>query len=229
MSLKIKYLSDIFQNSQILILVIISFLIFSSLGKLFIISVESASSSFTFPSVVALPDWQSLESTSINRNALGTSQAPTFFTGIKYRFAKDNLGLDVDMNYIAGGLGDTREYTKIYQGFLHEATSPIHKHTVGYYYQYTYQGRAYLSTCINPHGSSTVNPQQFQKARFADPDWPRHVLPVLLGQESFWDDRCLWTQLSIPLKNLSTEQAYQALESAFFPWFQRWSKNFPDS
>lgn len=216
------------QNSRIFSLAIASIFIVATLGKLAVIQPKDTTNNFIFPLEISLPGWQISKSSSPVSSVSNASQAPNFISGRGYQYVKNNLNLDIDIQYISGGSGDVREYTKIYLGIPHETNFSMRKHeSIGYYYQFSFKKRAYLSTCINPHGSSTINPQQFKKARFSSKTWPNHILPILLGQESFWDDRCLWVQLSVPSDKLSTQQAYQTLDSAFVPWFHWWSKNYP--
>ncbi|MEA5581253.1 hypothetical protein VB620_07860 [Nodularia harveyana UHCC-0300] len=45
------------------------------------------------------------------------------------------------------------------------------------------------------------------------------ILPWLFGQDVLRDDRCLWTQLSMPLNGLPATDVYPILESV-------WLKNY---
>jgi len=85
-----------------------------------------------------------------------------------------------------------------------------------------------LRSCINPRGPGVITYEQFIQNRYTY-DWqPSRLLPVLLGQEPLRDHRCLWTYLSLPLENLSEQQAYSILEEVWLSWYQWWHPRFPN-
>ncbi len=97
-----------------------------------------------------------------------------------------------------------------------------------FYSVFTYQGRAYLSACIDPSGKSTTNSEQFRRNRLAfDLTWDK-VLRWPFSSAGLLDQRCVWSQLSLPLKQAKPEPTYTLLKSAWADWFKWWQTNFPD-
>lgn len=153
---------------------------------------------FTFPQTVRLPGWQFLGSRSL-ANQVNSASEPTYVTLAEknYRYTKNELPLDIEMRYIVGNPGDVESYIRNHTSILPSTSSgtPIlhQQKRVGFHWHLIHQERTYLSTCINPHGVSTVTIQQFRQSRITSGALFSHLLPVLLGQESLWDERCLWT------------------------------------
>jgi len=106
----------------------------------------------------------------------------------------------------------------------HRVSPNIHRQpSIGFYHLFTHQHRAYLSSCINSRGGSTVTVSQFRHNRntydFLDWRLKERVTLWLQGQgkASVRDRRCLWVGLSVLLNNSSLEATYQNLEKA---WYQ---------
>lgn len=210
--------------------------VISVLGKSILTSPKASHifTPFAFPQTVPLPGWQFLESGAL-ANQVNYPAKPTYIRPAEkyYRYTKNGLSLDIEMRYVVGNPGDVETYIRNHTSIplppAGSENSPIlHQQTgMGFHWRFTHQDRAYLSACINPHGGSTATVQQFRQSRIASGALFSHLLPVSLGQESFWDERCLWAQLSVPLKNSLPEYAYQTLEAAWVPWYQWWRPNFP--
>lgn len=105
---------------------------------------------------------------------------------------------------------------------------------VGYYALFFDQERAYLSSCINSYGFTTVTEDQFIYYRPLDLSFS-HISAYLIGTRDLFDSRCLLSTLSIPLgKNTmaelqknSIEKKAQILEKAWIEWHQNWKDYFP--
>lgn len=235
MSLKIK---DLWSHRSSSHLLRSSFVAIALVGVVFVLGKSILTSPktshtvtpFTFPQTIRLPGWQFLGSRSL-ANQTNSASKPTYVTLAEknYHYTKNELPLNIEMRYIVGNPGDVESYIR--HTSILATTSPgtpiLHQQKIGFHWHFIHQERAYLSTCINPHGVSTVTIQQFRQSRITSGALFSHLLPVLLGQESLWDERCLWTQLSVPLRNTLPEQAYQTLETAWVSWYQQWSLNFP--
>jgi cyanosortase A-associated protein len=102
-----------------------------------------------------------------------------------------------------------------------------HQKETGFYSLSIEKERVYLRACINPRGPSAITYAQFIHNRYTYDLQFARLLPVLLGQESLRDHRCLWTHLSIPVKNASFEADYQVLEKVWLSWYQWWHPRFP--
>lgn len=177
---------------------------------------------FVFPSAVPLPGWQPLSNHALVAPA---AKHLNYISGRHYQYIQKDLPLDIEMHYLVDTDGDVKKFIKSYTSVASAALR--HQEEIGFYGLFTYQGKAYLSSCINPHGGSTFTDRQFKQNRNTQDMQPSRLLPWLLGQENFKDERCLWTQLSIPLKHSSPERGYRILESAWFSWYQWWRLRFP--
>lgn len=185
---------------------------------------------FAFPPEVSLDGWQSLGSSPLNRP---NPQLTQFIAGSRYQYIHDGVPLDIDMHYESTN-GDIKAFIQNYTSINSLPSEPSQvirqQSGVGYYVLFNYQGRAYLSSCINPRGGSTVTSEQFLKNRNTYDMQLSRLFPWLLGQEELRDWRCLWTHLSIPLNqvnNAEVERSYQILENAWFLWYRWWSSRFP--
>lgn len=201
--------------------------VFLVLGKVILYPAVSnrTATPFVFPPAVPLPEWQTLPSQSL---VAQTTQDPNYISGKRYQYTQKSLPLDIEMRYLVNTVGDVKDFLKTYTSI---SLSPTlrQQEGVGFYGLFTYQGKAYLSSCINPYGGSTVTDNQFKQNRNTKDLQISRLLPWLLGQEDLKDERCLWTQLSIPLRYSSPEPTYQILEKAWFSWHQWWQPRFPKS
>ena len=93
---------------------------------------------------------------------------------------------------------------------------------MGYYILYNDKKNAYLTSCINPRGGSTVNSSQFMQNRYKHDINSQRILPWILGQDVFRDDRCIWIQLSIPLDREVVTTTYTVLESIWDDNYATW-------
>lgn len=186
--------------------------------------------SSTFPQVVPLPGWQFVQSGPLTPQADGESgRRVAAASGRDYQYSRNTLPLDIEIRDADALIGDiptlTRHYTSI------ELTKALFQQRqqpgVGFHGLFVYQGRAYLSACVNRRGNSTVTRRQFVQNQITHNIRPERFLPVLLSSESLYDRRCLLTQLSIPLNSASPASAYQTLEKTWISWYQWWRTNVP--
>ncbi len=181
-------------------------------------------SPFTFPTNVPLEQWQLVESV-----PLPTPDVPKYFGGQEYRYKKDNLTLNIEMRYLIpdnGGVENLlRNLTpiKLVPGKL----DLLNKEGIGDYALFLYEGRSYLSACINPRGNSTATSEQYRRNRNSYDFQVSRIIPWLLGKDNMRDFRCLWANMSFPVNNLSQKEAYQVLENVWFEWYRWWQPRFP--
>ena len=180
-------------------------------------------SSFTFFQAVPLSGWQLLSSTPLATQ----KERPEYLSGKRYQYMHANVPLTIEMRYLNNTSGEVKDLVESYTSI--PASIKLHHRTgIGYYSVFTYQQKAYLSSCINSRGGSTVTQRQFNQNRHTYDVQINRLLPWLLGQEKLEDKRCLWTHLSSPVKNSSFE-AFQLLEAAWFDWYKWWYLRFPKS
>ncbi|BAZ65490.1 hypothetical protein NIES4106_02290 [Fischerella sp. NIES-4106] len=189
------------------------------LGQVLILPIQSKNPAnfFVFSESPPLPQWQLKSTKSLTYDLQDDSE---LLSQKNYQYIRKELPLYIEMRYVK--IGDVnqliRKYTKI------SASAVVRqKEDIGYYGLGVEQQKAYLSACINMYGHSTFTNTQFnQNQQRRDQPWQR-LLPWLLSREQLRKDkRCLWTHMSIPLKNSSPEVAYQVLENAWFSWYKYW-------
>ncbi len=185
---------------------------------------QATSTNFTFPASVPLPEWQQLQSTPIENNPTSN-----LLFARRYQYQQNSLPLDIEMRYIIKTNGDIKQ---MMEKHLNSETSPAkltinHKEGIGFYSLAATPERAYLSSCINPRGGSTVTAEQFRDNRNTYDLQVSRLLPWLLGQQELRDFRCVSTILSIPLQGTSTAQAYPILENTWVSWYAWWQPRFP--
>lgn len=180
--------------------------------------------SFAFPTTVPLAQWQPVESSPIE-----VKEDSKLVSGRLYRYQQDRLPLSIEMRYVTRTNGEVKKLIAQYLNADTAAAKLITRQQegIGFYSIAATPDRAYLSSCINPRGGSTVTADQFRANRNTYDINLSRIVPWLLGQQELRDHRCLWTVLSIPLENTSAEDAYPILETAWVSWYRWWQPRFP--
>lgn len=222
------------EKIRIALLVAIFGSVFFCLGRVILIPTAGKVkvTSFVFPTAVPLPEWQLKKSYPLTSSM---TENLNYLSGRHYEYVQNGLSLDIEMRYLINTDGDVKsfiQYSSMPPSF--DRLSPILRQQpgIGFYSLFTDQQRAYLSTCINSRGGSTVTDSQFRQNRYIydsiyDMRFKDRLIPWLQGRVSIRDMRCLWAHLSIPLKNSSPKDAYKTLETAWFFWYEWWHTRFP--
>lgn len=202
--------------------------VFCVLGKTIIepTTGNNTVASFIFPPTVPLPEWQPLKSRPLAVTPIGDSPN---LSGRQYQYIQNDLTLDIEMRYLINTIGHVQFFIRSLPQFPGQLTlASRHREGLGYYYLFAYEQRAYLSTCINSRGDTTVSEAQFLRNRYLYDMQFGRLLLWLLNRGSFQDKRCLWAHFSIPVKN-SAEDTYKNLEKAWEDWYRWWQPRFPQS
>jgi cyanosortase A-associated protein len=219
---------------RIILLAVTCFGVLCTIGKL-ILDADAASrqvSNFAFPANVLLKDGQIVESQLLTDSAIQEQKKyDATIAGRRYRYRYDSILLDIEMRYIIGTLGNVEEFIKN-NTTINLPPSKLFKTVryqegIGYYGLFIYQNKAYLSSCINPQGNSTVSTKQFFNNRNIYNIRLNRLLPWLLGEQSFFDRRCLWAHLSTPINDSDYQTTYKVLEKAWFACYLWWNPRFP--
>ncbi|EAW39169.1 cyanoexosortase A system-associated protein [Lyngbya sp. PCC 8106] len=176
---------------------------------------------FIFPREVPLSEWKAVQSKNFE------DKIPR----ILYEYTASNLKLEIEMKYVDHPHVNEkifRQYDPRLSKFGLDKPQMKQQDKTGFYSVEKVEDRVYLRSCINPRAPGVITYEQFIQNRYTY-DWqPSRLLPVLLGQEPLRDHRCLWTYLSVPLENLSEQQAYSILEEVWLSWYQWWHPRFPN-
>ncbi|WP_181357667.1 cyanoexosortase A system-associated protein [Stenomitos frigidus] len=195
------------------------------LGKAIVVpKAAETQPSYALPATVPLSDWQTASSESLQ-------PMPEAIAGQAYQYRHSDQSLKVELRYMTGD-GDVNRFLFVHTPIRQENNRLVLKYqpSIGFYGVLPYQGRAYLSACMNPRGESTVTAQQFVQNLRTHDLIPARLLPWLTGQQPLLDRRCLWTLMSVPVTQADSatlNKAYKTLETAWFSWYRWWQPNFP--
>ena len=206
-----------------------------TLGKVILDPTIGNLPNLAFTVDVSLPGWRLLESKAIN------PKHPDSLFSQHYRFIQKDYLLDIEMRYLTNTDGDVANYIQKYTsinregdvatpGLRQRLSLALHQQeSVGFYSLFVHEDRAYLTACINPRGGATVTSEQFSQNRYTyDLDLKR-ILLWFVSRVDIWEDRCLWSHLSIDIKNNSLEHTYSVLENAWISWYKHWRMQLPSS
>ncbi|NJK70163.1 MAG: cyanoexosortase A system-associated protein [Microcoleus sp. CSU_2_2] len=180
---------------------------------------------YNLPESVPLSGWQMVKSSPLKID--DTSQVKV---AKNYRYQQNRVFLEVEMRYVVGTNGDVEGMMK---GHTILKSSPgklalANIQGVGFHGILQQQNRLYLSSCINPRGGATVTGEQFRYNRNTQDVRFDRLMFWLLGKGNIQDQRCFWTQMSVPLDRTNPEDAKKILENAWVSWYQRWQPQFPE-
>ncbi len=188
--------------------------------------------SFTFPDSIPLAAWNQIKhnpvplKTQINLE----EKAEDLIESAKYyQYIQDNITIDVSLFYVVNTRGNLNKLIATHTNISQEIISKQQVKQYGNIGSYSlfYEGdRAYLSSCLNPQGSTTVTSQQFSARLNQVKITPNLIGKWLLGKASIRDRRCLWMHLSLPLSS-EVNDADRILENTWRELVQWWIPNFP--
>lgn len=215
------------------VLVILFFTVISATAKSILTSKSSNNpfQPYQFPQTIPLASWQLSKSEPLKLDNQSSKYDETL-AGRTYIYSQKSNFIGIEARYIVATLGDNPYLISQNTSIASETTlNKIIKYkylpNIGFSSYFVYQGQAHLSSCINSRGGSTATGAQFSKNRRIHDLRLERLLPVLLGEESVQDRRCLWIYMSMPLKNLNDNQAHHILEQVWIQWFDWWKFNFP--
>lgn len=175
---------------------------------------------------VPLKAWQQIASTSVGNQTTNYTEE---IAAKHYQYIQNNLPLDIEMRYLASSDGNVQKIFKRYNKLgASQISTDIRQQTgIGSYGLLIHQNKANLTACINPQRNSTFKAEQFVQNQMNIDVLSKRFIPWLFSGESLRDRRCLWVNLSIPLKDSSSQKAFLTLEKAWVDWYQYWSPRLP--
>lgn len=203
------------------------------LGKLILMPDQST----TVRAVIALPNhvplsgWQATATETLLPPSVTTAQPQTeMVTGNIYSYRRDLAALTIKIRYLVETDPSVRNLLLKYgepSAPVPFATTIRQQQETGFYSLYFTQETAYLSSCINSRGQSTVTEAQFNQNRYRYDLRLDRVLPILWGRQTLRDGRCLFTVMSIPVQTTSLEPTERLLQEAWTSWYRWWQSQFP--
>ncbi len=187
-------------------------------------------SKFQLPNQVSLKTWQ-LNSSNDLQQAIQNGA----LSAKRYSYSSATQSdLRVDALYINGVVSIPQSLEIIGLKYPSNKLRVSYLEKVGYYALFFDQERAYLSSCINSNGFTTVTEDQFIRHRPLELNFS-HISGYLIGTRDLFDSRCLFTTLSIPIdKNnmVNSQTIYmdknaKTLEQAWIAWHHNWKDHFP--
>ncbi len=201
------------------------------LTTIYLIATKRSLNTSILPDSIALNNWQLVKVKSGNNQKLNTptdTNAAIVRSQKDYSYLRNDQHLELQMRYLMNTRGESNPFLEQIN------TNPAKDNQkniryvkgIGYYLLYSDAKQAYLTACINPRGGSTVNSAQFMQNRYTyDLTWSR-ILPWIFGKEILRDNRCIWTQLSVPLNEVADSKVYPVLESFWTNNYATWQSLF---
>lgn len=193
---------------------------------------------FQLPEQIALPDLKFQSSREVNKlinsNNLNISSTRQYV----YTFADSSLEteLRIDTAYMLSSATVPDSLSVLAIKYPNSNLETRQIEGVGHFTLFTHEQRAYLASCINPRGGSTVTLEQFNNNRNKYDISSERVARYMIGIADLRDNRCLLTAMSIALDSQITPQSqetlepiYQKLQRSWSNWFANWQGNFPEN
>lgn len=217
-----------FKGVRLAFLIIIFSSIFATFTKILWSPKQEPVNQFpplNFPNFIPLSEWEFQGS-----QTLPIINSQTIKSAHRYQYQKEKIVLDIEMRYLVNTDAHLPDLIKSHSQTKNFTPRFVVKSypSIGYYGLFLDQGRAYLSSCINPRGETTVNHDQSNYNRYHYLTIDR-IIPWLFGRGRIDDRRCLWTQMSFPLDKMSPDVANPLLEKTWVIWYQWWFPRFPNS
>jgi cyanoexosortase A len=180
---------------------------------------------------IALNSWQQVKFKPLGQQKYKIPMTDKFVlvdVAQDYSYLKNSQKLELQMRYVMNTRGDQNPFLlQLSQDLVKDSQNNRRQlKGVGYYALYSDSKQAYLTACINPRGGSTLTSSQFMQNRYKYDLTLNRLLPWVLGQDVLRDDRCIWTQLSVPLNGLLATDIYTVLESVWNDNYGTWQSLF---
>jgi cyanosortase A-associated protein len=194
---------------------------------------------YQFPAQVSLPGWQQQQSQSLKHKI-----PQDVLSAYEYQYQGQGKFrgklVQAQIFYLRYIEGNVSRYLNLYTPVKSTlGQQQIFQPQTGYATLVVSGQQAYLGSCINPKGASTITETQFAQNRYQHDLTPSRILLWGLGQQDLIDRRCLFTALSVKIDNrpssagLATHsmpsEAQQILQEFWQHWHSLWQAQFPPS
>lgn len=222
--------ANIWENSRLSFLVAVfgGAVVALAVGMKTPLQPRPAIATYTFPETIPLTGWQAVENYPLPSPE---AQKSTTLASQGYKYQRDGKTLTIEMRYLKATKGDVSQFMRWYDNIPGSVNAEVHQQPgKGSYILLSYQNQAYLSSCINPQGQSTATGSQYLQSKILSGINPKQFFGWLVGQDTIFDQRCLWSSLYLPLKSSADlEETHRLLKETWGSWYDWWQTNYPDS
>lgn len=213
-----KSLSNFFYRG---LLACLSVTVFIILGRSLIDPNWGKSKSVSFPEDIALPQWSQLKSTPISLEYSVYNRQEKVL-GRQYTYIRNSqapqVPLTVEIFYWSSPSGQMEDFFMYYSHKKAKFTvidMDVRQKSQSFYGLYRDRNTAYLSSCINPLGNSTVTNAQFLANRNNYDLKSSRWVGVALGLKRLRNWRCLWVNIAVSSNINDTNKSYKTLNDAW--------------
>ncbi|WP_016951912.1 cyanoexosortase A system-associated protein [Anabaena sp. PCC 7108] len=201
------------------------------LTAIYLIATRRPISTDIFPDKISLNSWKQVKVNSLGQQKYKNPLTDNFVLmdfSQDYSYLKNSQKLELQMRYVINTRGEPNPFLlNISPDLVKYKQNDLGQQTrVSHYALYSDGQQAYLTACINPRGGSTLTSSQFMQNRYKYDVTLNRLLPWVFGQDVIRDDRCIWTQLSIPLNGSLATEIYTVLESIWDDNYSTWQSLF---
>ncbi|MBD2325537.1 cyanoexosortase A system-associated protein [Alkalinema sp. FACHB-956] len=164
-----------------------------------------------FPETLQIESFQDLTHTTLAVKNTTTPQYDRILATRQYDYTYQQKPLSLELRYVVDTEGDLGKLMDEQMGLPKEIndTAKMLVNSIGTYRSFTYQKRAYVSTCLTPTGRAVINKTQFQKQQYLHLLEPKVWGRWAIGQGNLLEQRCIWAQISMPI-----QQAHPSAEES---------------
>jgi cyanosortase A-associated protein len=177
----------------------------------------------SLPNHLSLPGWEAQNVQAIEPSR-SNSKYNRILAGQRYLYRQGDRSLQIAVRDIVETEGDIGQ-------FIADAYEPLVKMPLsfedrqsskGFYRLFTQQNQAYLQSCLNLNGYTTVTPTQFRQNAYVQVLQPQQWFGWLVSKRPLLERRCLWIQISTPVVERNVNLAQTTLEQTWKTLVSSW-------
>ncbi|MBD1855435.1 cyanoexosortase A system-associated protein [Leptolyngbya boryana CZ1] len=177
----------------------------------------------SLPNHLSLPGWEAQKTQSIEPSP-SNSKYNRIVSGQRYLYRQGDRSLQIAVRYVVETEGDIGQF--IADTDESWGKTPIsfedRQSTQGFYRLFTQQNQAYLQSCLNLNGHTTVTQTQFRQNAYRQALQPEQWLNWLISQRPLLERRCFWIQISTPVVEQNIHLTHATLEQSWKTLVSSW-------
>lgn len=182
--------------------------------------------SYQLPESIPLAGWEPVNYAPL---AITKDQPLTSIAAGVYRYRQNGSELAIEARYLTATRGDVTQFARWYNSLPENLRGEISRtENIGSQKIFSHGNRLYLSACIHPAGETTVTGNEYLQNKLRFGIGIDRLAGWLIGTKTIYDQRCLWSLLSLPIDNPSSlETTRQQLQGAWELWYKWWRVHYP--